>query len=50
MALRAAGKAAVWDRIGTSLVADCGKLRAVGWQPPTDTPQALAALITPPRP
>lgn len=49
-ALRAAGKADVWERIGTSLVADAGKLRAAGWQPVTDTSQGLAALITPPRP
>ncbi len=48
--LRVAGKAAIWDRIGTSLVADSSKLRAAGWQPPTDTPQALAELIRPPRP
>jgi UDP-glucose 4-epimerase len=49
-ALRAAGKDDVWERIGTSLVADCTKLRAAGWQPPTDTPQALARVLTPPRP
>lgn len=49
-ALRAAGKGDVWERIGTSLVADSTKLRAAGWQPPTDTPQALAQILTPPRP
>jgi UDP-glucose 4-epimerase len=49
-ALRAAGKGDVWERIGASLVADCAKLRAAGWQPPTDTPQGLTALVTPPRP
>lgn len=48
--LRAAGKTDIWARIGTSLVADSTKLRAAGWQPPTDTPQALAALVTQPRP
>ena len=49
-ALRTAGKEDVWERIGASLVADCAKLRAAGWQPPTDTPQALAELVRPPRP
>jgi UDP-glucose 4-epimerase len=49
-ALRAAGKGDVWERIGTSLVADCKKLRAAGWQPPTDTMQALGLVVTPPRP
>ena len=49
-ALRASGKENVWERIGASLVADCAKLRAAGWQPPTDTPQALAELARPPRP
>lgn len=49
-ALRAAGKGEAWERIGTSLVADCAKLRAAGWQPPTDTPQALTRMFTPPRP
>ncbi len=48
--LRAAGKGEVFDRIGASLVADAGKLRAAGWAPVTDTPQGLAALVTPPRP
>lgn len=49
-ALRTIGKGEVWERIGASLVADAGKLRAAGWKPPTDTPQGLAALVTPPRP
>lgn len=49
-ALRAAGKQDVWERIGASLVADGAKLRAAGWQPPTDTARALAELVKPPRP
>lgn len=49
-ALRAAGKADIWERIGGSLVADAAKLRTAGWQPAMDTPEALAAMIRPPRP
>ncbi len=48
--LRAAGKADIWERIGGALVADAAKLRAAGWQPATDTPQALAELVKQPRP
>lgn len=43
-ALRTAGKADIWERIGSSLVADAAKLRTAGWNPPTDTPPALAEL------
>ena len=49
-ALRTAGKAEIWDRIGSSLVADAAKLRAAGWQPPADTPEALAEMVRPLRP
>ena len=49
-ALRVAGKTSIWERIGASLVADSGKLRAAGWRPVTDTPAGLTALIRPPRP
>jgi nucleoside-diphosphate-sugar epimerase len=49
-ALRAAGKNDIWERIGSSLIADSAKLRAAGWQPPTDTPRALVGLVRPPRP
>lgn len=48
-ALRAAGKADIWERIGSSLVASAAKLRAAGWQPALDTPEALA-MVKPPRP
>jgi len=48
-ALRAAGKADMWERIGGSLVADAAKLRAAGWQPAIDTPEALALMVRPPR-
>ena len=43
-ALRAAGKADIWERISSTLAADAAKLRAAGWIPPTDTPPALAEL------
>ncbi len=49
-AFRAIGKTDVWDRIGNSLIADAAKLRAAGWTPPVDTPDALAALVRLPRP
>lgn len=48
-ALRAAGKADIWERIGSALVADAAQLRAAGWQPALDTPDALAAMVKPPR-
>ena len=49
-ALRTVGKADIWDRVGSSLVADAAKLRAAGWQPPVDTPEALAEMVRPPHP
>lgn len=49
-ALRTAGKADIWERIGSSLVADAAKLREAGWKPPVDTPEALATMVRPPRP
>lgn len=49
-ALRTAGKADIWERIGSSLVADGAKLREAGWKPPVDTPEALATMVRPPRP
>jgi UDP-glucose 4-epimerase len=42
--LRGLGKANVWERIGSSLVADITKLREAGWKPPTETRHALAQL------
>ena len=48
--LKMAGRGHVWERIGGTLVADPSKLRAAGWAPPTDTPQALAALAQASRP
>ena len=44
-ALRTAGKADIWERISSSLAADAAKLRAAGWKPPVDTPEALAAMV-----
>ncbi len=49
-ALRASGQADIWERIGSSLVADAAKLREAGWQQAVDTPEALAAMVRPPRP
>ena len=49
-ALRASGQPDIWERIGSSLVADAAKLRAAGWHPAVDTPEALAAMVRPPRP
>ena len=49
-ALRAAGKADIWERIGSALVVDAAKLRGAGWQPAVDTPQALAEMVRPLRP
>lgn len=49
-ALRLAGRQTLWERIGASLVADSGKLRAAGWRPVTDTPKGLMEMVTPPRP
>jgi hypothetical protein len=40
----ALGRGANWDQINGALVADAGKLRAVGWRPDVDTGDALAAM------
>jgi UDP-glucose 4-epimerase len=44
LALVALGRGANWDQINGALVADAGKLRAVGWRPDVDTGDALAAM------
>jgi nucleoside-diphosphate-sugar epimerase len=41
--LRAAGRRAMWDRLGGELVVDASKLAALGWTAP-DTAAALTAL------
>jgi UDP-glucose 4-epimerase len=43
-ALRALGRGDLWERIGSGLVADAGKLRAAGWNPATDTRAGLTAF------
>ncbi len=47
--LKLAGKAEAWERIAHRSVADNAKLRAAGWIPPTDAPQALAKMAQRPR-
>jgi nucleoside-diphosphate-sugar epimerase len=37
--------AGLWERLGTSLVVDPGKLIGAGWRPVTDAPTALAAMM-----
>ena len=44
MALRAAGRAEIYQRLAGSLVADPSALMRLGWTPPVATPDALAAL------
>jgi UDP-glucose 4-epimerase len=43
-ALGLAGRDAVWERVGGSLVADPAKLLAAGWRPDADTAAALARV------
>jgi UDP-glucose 4-epimerase len=43
LALRAAGRAHLWDRIGGDSIVDPTKLLAAGWRPITDTRAGLAA-------
>jgi nucleoside-diphosphate-sugar epimerase len=42
---RAAGGDGLWERIGTSLVVDPGKLVRAGWQPVIDARTALAQMM-----
>jgi nucleoside-diphosphate-sugar epimerase len=43
LALKATGRAHLWDRIGGNCIVDPAKLLAVGWHPMTDTHAGLAA-------
>jgi nucleoside-diphosphate-sugar epimerase len=43
--LRFMGRTALWERIGSNLEADAGKLIAAGWQPAHDTATGLAAMV-----
>ena len=43
-ALKALGKADMWERLGGSLVVDPGKLIGAGWRPRGDTKAGLARL------
>jgi nucleoside-diphosphate-sugar epimerase len=42
--LRAVGRAETFERLAGSLVADASALRGIGWTPPVETTDALAAL------
>jgi UDP-glucose 4-epimerase len=44
MALRAAGRTEIYQRLAGSLVADPAALLRLGWTPPAATADALAAL------
>ena len=44
MALKAAGRAETWERLGGDLRADPGKLLQAGWRPSVDTHEGLAAM------
>ena len=44
MALRAVGRAEIYQRLAGSLVADPSALMRLGWTPPVATPEGLAAL------
>jgi UDP-glucose 4-epimerase len=43
LALKATGRAHLWDRIGGNCIVDPAKLLAAGWRPITDTRAGLAA-------
>ena len=43
-ALKALGKADMWERLGGSLVVDPGKLIGAGWRPRGDPKAGLARL------
>jgi UDP-glucose 4-epimerase len=44
IALHAAGRGEIYERLSGSLVAEPAGLRKLGWSPPVTTPQGLAAL------
>jgi nucleoside-diphosphate-sugar epimerase len=44
LALRATGRAHIWERIGGDCVINPAKLLAAGWRPATDTRAGLAAM------
>lgn len=45
LALRASGRAFLWERIGGDCIVDPAKLLAAGWRPATDTRAGLAAMV-----
>jgi len=45
LALRVAGRAHLWDRIGGNCIVAPTKLLAAGWRPTTDTRAGLAAMV-----
>jgi UDP-glucose 4-epimerase len=44
IALKAAGRTEIWDRLGGKLVVDPSKLLAAGWKPTIETVTGLAAM------
>ena len=44
-ALKAIGKAEIWDRLAGELVVNPGKLMRAGWQPPVRSAEGLAAMM-----
>ncbi len=45
--LRLIGRGALWERFGSDMQVDAGKLIAAGWRPAHDTPTGLTAMIEP---
>jgi nucleoside-diphosphate-sugar epimerase len=44
-ALKLAGRADVWERLGGALIVDASKLIAAGWRPDPDTKAGLARMV-----
>ena len=44
IALRALGRASLWEPLGRSLMIDTAKLLAAGWNPPISTAAGLGSL------
>jgi UDP-glucose 4-epimerase len=45
LALRATGRAHLWERVGGNCVVDPAKLLTAGWRPPVETRAGLAAMV-----
>jgi nucleoside-diphosphate-sugar epimerase len=48
LALIVAGQRNLWERIGDDLVVDTSKFTSLGWRPPVDTCDGLAAMVNNP--